>query len=145
MCSNLIQIERFTVLLFLRLSMYMYLLNIYYTKVLSIIAALYRLFAYRYYVHKQIHLFSQHVSINYCMLLNNLERHNTAQVHVPTTVTVNRMFKQKLNYYFPEVTDTVKPLYNSGHPWDVTNWLLYKGGLIIQCTFNREVLFGTLL
>ena len=39
---------------------------------------------------------------------------------------------------------TVKPLY-SGHPWDVANWLLYKGGLIIQCTFNREVLFGTLL
>ena len=39
---------------------------------------------------------------------------------------------------------TVKPLY-SGHPWDVENWLLYKGGLIIQCTFNREVLFGTLL
>ena len=38
----------------------------------------------------------------------------------------------------------VKPLY-SGHPWDVANWLLYKGGLIIQCTFNREVLFGTLL
>ena len=34
----------------------------------------------------------------------------------------------------------------SGHPWDVANWLLlYKGGLIIQCTFNREVLFGTLL
>ena len=41
-------------------------------------------------------------------------------------------------------TYTVKPLY-SGHPWDVANWLLYKGGLIIQCTFNREVLFGTLL
>ena len=39
---------------------------------------------------------------------------------------------------------TVKPLY-SGHPWDVVNWLLHKGGLIIQCTFNREVLFGTLL
>ena len=39
---------------------------------------------------------------------------------------------------------TVKPLY-SGHLWDVANWLLYKGGLIIQCTFNREVLFGTLL
>ena len=39
---------------------------------------------------------------------------------------------------------TVKPLY-SGHPWNVANWLLYKGGLIIQCTFNREVLFGTLL
>ena len=39
---------------------------------------------------------------------------------------------------------TVKPLY-SGHPWDVANWLLYQGGLIIQCTFNREVLFGTLL
>ena len=39
---------------------------------------------------------------------------------------------------------TVKPLY-SGHPWDVANWLLYKGGLIIQSTFNREVLFGTLL
>ena len=38
----------------------------------------------------------------------------------------------------------MKPLY-SGHPWDVANWLLYKGGLIIQCTFNREVLFGTLL
>ena len=36
---------------------------------------------------------------------------------------------------------TVKPC----HPWDVANWLLYKGGLIIQCTFNREVLFGTLL
>ena len=30
----------------------------------------------------------------------------------------------------------------SSHPWDVVNWLLYKGGLIIQCTFNREVLFG---
>ena len=41
-------------------------------------------------------------------------------------------------------TGTVKLLY-SGHPWDVANWLLYKGGLIIQCTFNREVLFGTLL
>ena len=41
-------------------------------------------------------------------------------------------------------SDTVKPLY-SGHPWDVANWLLYKGDLIIQCTFNREVLFGTLL
>ena len=38
----------------------------------------------------------------------------------------------------------VKPLY-SGHPWDVANWLLHKGGLIIQCTFNREVLFGTLI
>ena len=38
----------------------------------------------------------------------------------------------------------MKRLY-SGHPWDVANWLLYKGGLIIQCTFNREVLFGTLL
>ena len=40
----------------------------------------------------------------------------------------------------------MKPLY-SGHPWDVANWLLYNGGLIIQCTFNmyREVLFGTLL
>ena len=38
----------------------------------------------------------------------------------------------------------MKPLY-SGHPWDVANWLLYKGGLILQCTFNREVLFGTLL
>ena len=33
----------------------------------------------------------------------------------------------------------------SGHPWDVANWLIYKGGPIIQCTFNREVLFGTLL
>ena len=32
-----------------------------------------------------------------------------------------------------------------GHPWDVANWLLYKGGLIILCTFNREVLFGSLL
>ena len=40
--------------------------------------------------------------------------------------------------------DRVKPLY-SGHPWVVADWLLYKGGLIIQCTFNREVLFGTLL
>ena len=39
---------------------------------------------------------------------------------------------------------TVKPLY-SGHHWDVANWQLYKGDLIIQCTFNREVLFGTLL
>ena len=39
---------------------------------------------------------------------------------------------------------TVKPLYR-GHPWDVANWLLYKGGLIIQCTFNRGVLFRTLL
>ena len=38
----------------------------------------------------------------------------------------------------------VKPLY-SGHSWDVANWLLYKGSLIIQCTFKREVLFGTLL
>ena len=44
---------------------------------------------------------------------------------------------------FSNIT-TVKPLY-SGHPWDVANWLLYKGGLIIQCTFNREVLFWTLL
>ena len=42
------------------------------------------------------------------------------------------------------INDTVKPLY-SGHPWDVANWLLYKGGVIILCTFNREVLFGTLL
>ena len=42
------------------------------------------------------------------------------------------------------VSHTVKPLY-SGHSWDVANWLLYKGGLIVQCTFNREVLFGTLL
>ena len=33
----------------------------------------------------------------------------------------------------------------SVHSWVVANWLLYKGGLIIQCTFNREVLFGTLL
>ena len=47
-----------------------------------------------------------------------------------------------LSYKFS--TSTVKPLY-SGHPWGVANWLLYKGGLIIQCTFNREVLFGTLL
>ena len=39
---------------------------------------------------------------------------------------------------------TVKPLY-SGRPWDVANLLLYKGGLIIQCIFNREVLFGTLI
>ena len=38
----------------------------------------------------------------------------------------------------------MKPLY-TGHPWDVANWLLYKGGLIIQCTLNREVLCGTLL
>ena len=36
-------------------------------------------------------------------------------------------------------------LFYSGHPWDVANWLLFKGGMIIQCTFNREVLFGTLL
>ena len=36
---------------------------------------------------------------------------------------------------------TVKPLY-SGHPWDVANWLLYKGGLIIQCTFNRDILYS---
>ena len=42
------------------------------------------------------------------------------------------------------VVSTVKPLYN-GHLWDVANWLLYKGSLIIQCTFNREVLCGTLL
>ena len=40
--------------------------------------------------------------------------------------------------------NTVKPLY-SGHPWDVANWLLYKGGLIIYRTFIRKVLFGTLL
>ena len=45
---------------------------------------------------------------------------------------------------FSSKYSTVKLLY-SGHPWDVANWLLYKGGLIIQCTFNREVLFGTLL
>ena len=45
---------------------------------------------------------------------------------------------------WPSDSCTVKPLY-SGHSWDVANWLLYKGGLIIQCTFNREVLFGTLL
>ena len=32
--------------------------------------------------------------------------------------------------------NTVKSLY-SGHPWDVANWLLYKGGLIIQCTFQQ--------
>ena len=57
-----------------------------------------------------------------------------------------------LDHYLKKVTisgtpldpRTVKPLY-SGHPWDVAKWLLYKGGLIIQCTFNREVLFGTLL
>ena len=41
--------------------------------------------------------------------------------------------------------NTVKPLYSGRHPWVVANWLLYKGGLIIQYTFNREVLFGTLL
>ena len=52
-------------------------------------------------------------------------------VHIPLTTS-------------KEFSSTVKPLY-SGHPWDVANWLLYRGGLIIQCTFNREVLFGTLL
>ena len=46
--------------------------------------------------------------------------------------------------YICAVNGTVKPLY-SDHPWDVANWLLYKGGLIIQCTFSREVLFGTLI
>ena len=36
---------------------------------------------------------------------------------------------------YDRLSDTVKPSY-SGHPWDVANWLLYKGGLIIQteCT-----------
>ena len=46
--------------------------------------------------------------------------------------------------YILVALSTMTPLY-SGHPWDVANWLLYKGGLIIQCTFNREVLVGTLL
>ena len=48
------------------------------------------------------------------------------------------ILKAPVNY------NTGKPLY-SGHPWDAANCLLYKGGLIIQGTFNREVLFGTLL
>ena len=26
---------------------------------------------------------------------------------------------------------TVEPVY-SGHPWDTTSWLLYRGGLLIQ-------------
>ena len=39
----------------------------------------------------------------------------------------------------------MKPLY-SGHPLGCSKLAaIYKGGLIIQCTFNREVLFGTLL
>ena len=27
--------------------------------------------------------------------------------------------------------DTVEPVYN-GHPWDHAEWLLYRGGLIIE-------------
>ena len=27
---------------------------------------------------------------------------------------------------------TVEPVY-SGYPWDTTSWLLYRGGLLIQC------------
>ena len=53
------------------------------------------------------------------------------------------LFHHPLNSPLRHIS-AVKPWY-SGHPWDVANWLLYKGGLIIQCTFNREVLFGTLL
>ena len=52
--------------------------------------------------------------------------------------------QQERDVILKHYDSTVKPLY-SRHPWDVANWLLYKGGLIIQCTFNREVLFGTLL
>ena len=28
-------------------------------------------------------------------------------------------------------SDTVKPVYN-GHPWDHAEWLLYRGGLLIE-------------
>ena len=59
-------------------------------------------------------------------------------------IYVTEIYKWLLFNTFVTTTCTVKPLY-SGHPWDVANWLLYKGGLIIQRTFNREVLFGTLL
>ena len=59
-------------------------------------------------------------------------------------MNVHYMYLQICIIVARQNVSTVKPLY-SGHPWDVANWLLYKGGLIIQCTFNREVLFGTLL
>ena len=58
-----------------------------------------------------------------------------------TCVGSYRAVRSRNNLFYTRGTVT---LY-SGHPWDVANWLLYKGGLIIQCTFNREVLFGTLL
>ena len=59
----------------------------------------------------------------------------------PFDINVDRTFKT-FNWNMTNVgrclllSATVKPLY-SGHPWDVANWLLYKGGLIIQCTFQQ--------
>ena len=37
---------------------------------------------------------------------------------------------------------TVKPVY-SGHSWDTTSWLLYRGGLLIQWNLYRVVTLGT--
>ena len=37
---------------------------------------------------------------------------------------------------------TVEPVY-SGHPWDTTSWLLYRGGLLIQWNLYRVVNLGT--
>ena len=37
---------------------------------------------------------------------------------------------------------TVKPVY-SGHPWDTTSWLLYRGDLLIQWNLYIVVTLGT--
>ena len=37
---------------------------------------------------------------------------------------------------------TVEPVY-SGHPWDTTSWLLYRGGLLIQWNLYIVVTLGT--
>ena len=75
----------------------------------------------------------------FCLSFTPQNTTPTAYIHYTTTLQIT----------MPNIIDlfevsTVKPLY-SGHPWDVANWLLYIGGQIIKCTFNREVLFGTLL
>ena len=38
---------------------------------------------------------------------------------------------QPVGCYTEVSTYTVEPVY-SGHPWDTTSWLLYRGGLLIQ-------------
>ena len=38
---------------------------------------------------------------------------------------------------------TVEPVY-SGHPWNITSWLLYRGGLLIQWNLYIVVTLGTL-